>query len=89
MMNKNMNKTNEELKMIRLDDEELNQVIGGSSTAARVYGGTVCGYLGLIFLQIPGLILGALFGSKNQPDDSPEDENNKMQNAFLRNRILG
>ena len=78
MMKKKMNKTNEELKMIRLDDEELNQVNGGISDE-DAFLKTSAAILGLMFFQIPGAILGAIFGDAKRPGyESEKDINGEL-----------
>ena len=73
-----MNKTNEELKMIRLDDEELNQVNGGISDE-DAFLKTSAAILGLMFFQIPGAILGAIFGDAKRPGyESEKDINGEL-----------
>ena len=78
MMKKMMNKTNEELEMVELNDDELNQVIGGAGdgrTGRRAFLGTGAAILGLVFFQIPGAIIAAIWGSDDTPL-FPNTENN-------------
>lgn len=66
MMNK-MNRTNKELEMMELNENELDQVVGGGTTASKVYLGTCAAVIGAFFFQLPGAILGAIWGSDDTP----------------------
>ena len=82
MMNKMMNKTNEELVMMELNDDELNQVNGGISSE-DAFLKTSAAIFGLMFFQIPGAILGAIFGDAERPGYKSEEEKIAKQNAVL------
>ena len=78
MMNKMMNKTNNELEMFSLDDEALNQVNGGLSRE-DAFLKTSAAILGLMFFQIPGAIFGAIFGDSERPGYESEEEKKTKQ----------
>ena len=82
MMKKMMNKTNEELVMMELNDDELNQVNGGVS-GEDAFLKTSAAILGLMFFQIPGAILGAIFGDAERPGyESEEKKKAKTERCF-------
>lgn len=87
MKNKMMNKTNEELVMMELNDDELNQVNGGISSE-DAFLKTSAAILGLMFFQIPGAILGAIFGDAERPGYESEEEKILKQNAVLGNKNM-
>lgn len=73
MMNKTTNKTNKELEMMELNDEELDQV-NGETLDERIYLGTGAAIFGLFFFQIPGAIIAAIWGSDDTPLFPPEEQ---------------